>query len=336
MEPQNATTTDYNSSRSLAKAASGGGLILASSHYSSWLASCLFHVAIFVVLGLALQSTQKGFDESEGERTTGIVLVSRSDQKTEYLDEQEANSSASSAAGGASEVPEAPETPLPDLSGVLPNPGTNSTGVSENLNTGNAIGLLNSGKGTSQFGGQTASVFGVQGSGSRFVYVFDRSSSMNGFGGRPLAEAKRELIASLRSLKPTTQFQIIFYNERPTPFNPFPGRDPQLLLGTEENKKLAIEFVTQITARGSTRHLEALEFALRLSPDCVFFLTDADEPRLTDAEMRAVDRANRGASTVHAIEFGVGEKGGGENFLMRLARENSGKHVYRDVTKFGR
>ena len=32
----------------------------------------------------------------------------------------------------------------------------------------------------------TTMVFGVSGSGSRFVYVFDRSDSMNGFGGKPL------------------------------------------------------------------------------------------------------------------------------------------------------
>ena len=41
------------------------------------------------------------------------------------------------------------------------------------------------------------SVFGSRGIGTKFVYVFDRSNSMNDFEGRPLAGAKRELLASL-------------------------------------------------------------------------------------------------------------------------------------------
>src|SRR5262245_17102357 len=60
-------------------------------------------------------------------------------------------------------------------------------------------------------GGETQ-VFGVTGRGRKFVYVFDRSLSMQ---GAPLAAAKRELIASLGRLEDGQQFQIIFYNEKP-------------------------------------------------------------------------------------------------------------------------
>src|SRR5262245_48566300 len=49
-------------------------------------------------------------------------------------------------------------------------------------------------------------VFGLRGNGSRFVYVFDRSSSME---GAPLSAAKRELIGSLQSLQSVHQFQVI-------------------------------------------------------------------------------------------------------------------------------
>jgi hypothetical protein len=47
--------------------------------------------------------------------------------------------------------------------------------------------------------------FGLSGKGSRFVYVFDRSLSMQ---GQPLAAAKRELLASLSHLERVHQFQI--------------------------------------------------------------------------------------------------------------------------------
>src|SRR3954447_20501329 len=55
-------------------------------------------------------------------------------------------------------------------------------------------------------------VFGLTARGSIFVYVFDRSLSMQ---GPALAAAKRELLTSLSHLKPVQQFQIIFYNEKP-------------------------------------------------------------------------------------------------------------------------
>src|SRR5687768_8086648 len=65
---------------------------------------------------------------------------------------------------------------------------------------------------STDYGAQTQ-VFGIKAKGTRFVYVFDRSGSMSDYEGRPLAAAKRELIASLHMLKAVNQFQIIFFNE---------------------------------------------------------------------------------------------------------------------------
>ncbi len=63
-------------------------------------------------------------------------------------------------------------------------------------------------------------LLGIVGEGSKFVYVFDRSDSMNWFDRRPLRAAKAELLASLEGLGETHQFQIIFYNHEPLIFNP--------------------------------------------------------------------------------------------------------------------
>jgi hypothetical protein len=154
---------------------------------------------------------------------------------------------------------------------------------------------------------------------------------MEGFGGRPLAAAKAELIRSLGDLQDTNQFQIIFYNERPEVFQIRPGT-PQLVWGNEEGKTLAERFIGGIRANGGTRHLEALRVALGLSPDVVFFLTDADEPRLTDEELGRVRRWNRSAA-IYSIEFGFGPQHEYDNFLVRLARQNGGQHVYVDVSR---
>jgi Ca-activated chloride channel family protein len=70
-----------------------------------------------------------------------------------------------------------------------------------------------------------------------------------------------------------------------------------------------------------------------MTPDVVFFLTDAEQPQLSASELAEVRRLNRGESVINTIEFGSGTFPGGENFLIRLARQNRGRHVYVDVTK---
>jgi hypothetical protein len=178
-------------------------------------------------------------------------------------------------------------------------------------------------------------VFGVTGRGSRFVYVFDRSASMAGYEGRPIAAAKRELIASLQSLGKVHQFQIIFYNERPHLLNAHGANGPQMLFGNEQDKRLAEDFIRGVTPDGSTAHLQALQLALQMNPDVIFFLTDADEPRMTAGELAQVARWNKGA-TINAIEFGSGPAAGRDNFLRRIAEQSGGQHRYIDVTRLPR
>ena len=86
---------------------------------------------------------------------------------------------------------------------------------------------------------------------------------------------------------------------------------------------------------GGTRHLSALRLALGLRPDVVFFLTDADEPRLTSDEMRQIRVLNKG-SIINTIEFGYGPQHRMDNFLVQLAKQNGGQHVYVDVRRLPR
>jgi hypothetical protein len=179
------------------------------------------------------------------------------------------------------------------------------------------------------------SVFGVEGQGSTFVYVFDRSGSMSEYGGRPLAAAKSELVKSLEGLRPTNQFLIIFYNHEMAVFNPYHPQSPRLIFGDEASKGLAEQFVRGIRAAGGTRHMEPLKQALRLGPDVIFFLTDAAEPEITARELGEIETLNRG-SVINTIEFGAGLAPEGDNFMKRLARQNAGRHVYVDVTQLPR
>ena len=156
------------------------------------------------------------------------------------------------------------------------------------------------------------SLFGVAGEGYSFVYVFDRSGSMGGSGRTLLQMVKGELLKSLRNLGETQQFQMIFYNDRPTLFNPS-GVAGKLAFGNENNKQRAIQFIGLIVAEGGTDHLEALRAATGMHPDVIFFLTDGDRPKLTDRELEKVQRLGGGNDHQYHPVL-PGSAGGGNEF----------------------
>ncbi|MEQ8836388.1 MAG: hypothetical protein RID07_06245, partial [Lacipirellulaceae bacterium] len=65
------------------------------------------------------------------------------------------------------------------------------------------------GQAVDKIGRGRVKLFGVEGEGTRFAYVLDRSDSMT---GTPLQAVKVQLSASLRSLKRVHQFHLIFFN----------------------------------------------------------------------------------------------------------------------------
>jgi hypothetical protein len=191
--------------------------------------------------------------------------------------------------------------------------------------TGTSAGSSSGGP-TGERQGQTQ-LFGVPGAGTRFVYVFDRSASMEGVR---LAAAKQELIASLHALESRHQFQVVFYGQQPEALHFGSRGEPRLIMADERNKTIAERFIRGIIADGPTSHLPALEMALSMQPDVIFFLTDASEPQMSALELARVRRLNRG-TVINTIEFGAGPRGANYNFLQALAAENGGQHGYVDV-----
>lgn len=296
-------------------------------------------------------NTDQGFyDDDAGPTPSASLLDSASPADPLNTDPQTANSQttnsnspnllASAGSPGTGLIGGSPgissllnEKPTVNLPSMLPTSG----GAGGSGGTGAAVGaapeLTGQARGGNRTrgGGAKTGVFGVRGEGHKFVYVFDRSGSMDGHNGAPLGAAKSELIGSLADLGQVHQFQIIFYNEQPRVFNPS-GSPGRLVFGTDQNKNLARKFVGSITASGATRHEEALEMALRMSPDVIFFLTDADEPRMTAKQLAHLSQMNRGTS-INAIEFGFGAQRDTDNFLVKLARQNGGQHVYVDISR---
>ncbi len=345
-----------------------------ADHAIPWLMSASVHCAVLILLGLfAAQGALWNTGGGAGRDLIGTVVTSQA--MTDYYDDDAsalgslegdptlppqvdaspAAGNSDSATGPASDNAGPGDAvgggniggplasvlgskPPIDFGGVLPslNPVIGGgalegggVGTAKSATTGSQGSKNGSGHGYARTG-----VFGVESQGFKFVYVFDRSGSMGGHGGAPLAAAQAQLIKSLHDLGQTHQFQIIFYNERPFVFNPS-GVAGRLVFGTDENKYQAERFIESITADGATEHEDALALALRMAPDVIFFLTDADEPRLNSTQLAHIARINKG-TTINAIEFGFGAQDTTENFLVRLARENGGKHVYVDISSLPR
>jgi hypothetical protein len=303
--------------------------------WPAWFFSMALHTIVMVAIGL-LGGSQANPAGQAVDRTTGIALVQRTEDTPHYFSENSADSATSSptpsetpaAFPTMNQLPTRLATRLPSFDTMLADKGRGpSLAGAESLIRGGPASRNTGG------GGITTQVFGAQGTGSKFVYVIDRSASMEGFDRRPMKAAKAELIASLQDLQSVHQFQIIFYSSELRVFNPLAPQPPKMMFGTESNKRMAVDYVRGIVPDGSTRHREALEMALALRPDVIFFLTDADEPQLRPAELADLHRRNRGPTAIHTIEFGIGPAFDEDNFLARLAHENGGNHVYVDVSR---
>ncbi len=305
----------------------------------AWVLSAGLHTVLLLLLLFNVRWTPQGA-AVEPNRAAGIVLAARTADHVEYYEgESDRQTEAEEILEqdstdwllpSAEQLVTTFEHELPSTSNLqvpaaqngsgLPDPGSMITGRPPPKRFGSSI--------------QT-SVFGVAGTGTNFVYLFDRSASMGDYQGRPLHAAKTELLISLDELEEIHQFQIIFYNESPSIFNPA-GESPRMWWADNRGKNVAKRFIQGISAVGGTKHMSALEMALQLQPDVIFFLTDANQPGLTASQLARLRRLNRGTTSIHAIEFGLGPASGGNNFLRQLAQQHSGQYAYVDVSRLER
>lgn len=308
----------------------------------SWLLSLAFHLVLFVILAQMFTTAGPRGNLSERTAEVGIVLKHQGDEGDFFTgesgDEGQQQTVAENAAMTASLDQALDDVPPSDPTSVLPSaPNVIGPGALAGGGVGTALGSTQApsggrpGRGGLGPGQTRTTVFGTVGEGSKFVYVFDRSGSTGGPGRSALAVAKAELLRSLEDLDTVHQFQIIFYNETPVAFNPS-GAPGRLAFGNPANKERARRFIGSITPDGGTRHDEALKLAIKLQPDVIFFFTDADEPRLSARQLEEIHRRANGI-VINAIEFGLGPKQSGMNFLEKLAHQNGGQYAYVDITR---
>lgn len=169
--------------------------------------------------------------------------------------------------------------------------------------------------------------FGLRAEAESFVYVVDRSGSMD--AAHELAIAKREVLGSLATLGPRQRFQILFFSDTVSPMKERARKEDGFYLATGFNKTLASQFVGSIVPSGGTQPLTALEAALELKPDAIFFLTDGKKG-LTPGDFAALRRLNKHGTRIHCVHFGRGRQLT-TGPVARLASQHNGGYEYRDV-----
>ncbi|MBI1345002.1 VWA domain-containing protein [bacterium] len=315
----------------------------------SWLLSLCLHAAVLIGLATWMPYWQRepvGFSD-EPSREIGIVLKSSgqavqestSQQTTDAIDPppsepveatttpplERPTTAAPVTAAETTSTPPA-SVPLPAL-GMGASNGSNLPDPRDRIKAGTAPSV-----GASLGAAMPGAAFmGARDNGSRIMFVIDCSASMSNYGA--MRSAKAALVSSLQSLSETQQFQVIFYSAKPRLMTPANGKTSQLMFATELNKTLARQQIAGVEPNDGTAHIPALELALRLNPEVIFFLTDADQPQLTPQELNSIQRLNQGRARIHTIEFGQGGEVDLDNFLKKLARQNGGTYRYFDIKR---
>lgn len=314
--------------------------------HRAWLSSFVLHTGLLVVVGL-LWSPQSRGTLGERDRPVGIAVVHESSDGNEYFladasSELSTTDSASSPTKSSTVQTRDSGAPPVSIDAILSDmklgadagsinaavSGSSGDGMAGEGNTsGDGTGVRSSGKkGKTEF-------FGIEGTGASFVYVVDRSDSMNVYESGPLRAAKSEIQKSLESLNGYHQFQIVFYNESVYPLSASKGIG-RMVFATDTDKQRATNFVRAVPGSGGTEHLPALKLGLSFVPDVLFFLTDAEDPSLTLGQLAELqERAERSLTTIHAIQFNVGPAIGDGGWIRALAEMNRGTYKYVDVSE---
>lgn len=161
--------------------------------------------------------------------------------------------------------------------------------------------------------------FGVKAKGRTFVYVVDRSGSMD---GAPFAKAREELLRSLDNLSSRQTFYVIFFDDQSYPMFSPGQAETAALRATSRNVDRVRQWADSLIGGGGTDPQASLLHALELQPDAIYLLSDGQfEAGIVDD----VSRHNHGRVVISTIAF---MNKIGEPLLKQLAHKNGGAYRF--------
>tara|TARA_R110002072_G_scaffold146075_3_gene292884 strand:- start:49157 stop:50212 length:1056 start_codon:yes stop_codon:yes gene_type:complete len=160
---------------------------------------------------------------------------------------------------------------------------------------------LGSGDGPGDSTGSDAadSFFGLRPIGRRTVYVLDCSRSMNHPHNTEaktrFRRMKLELIKSIQGLGPESEFFLIFFNDFAIPMP-----SPVPVQAAEQPKLKFLHWMKDLKADGNTEPRLALQHALQLQPDIIYFLTDGSFTYRVQQDLLSLQS---GRTEIHTFAF---------------------------------
>lgn len=165
-------------------------------------------------------------------------------------------------------------------------------GKEQGIGNGEGSGIGN-GKGNGK------QFFGMPTEGKSLVYVLDCSLSMNhphdSEAKTRFIRMKLELINAINHLRPDQEFFIVFFNHEA-----FSMPANGMVTASTENQSKYINWMRQIQAVGDTDPTAALDIALRLRPDVIYFLTDGAFSTEANEIVRSIKQSR---SIIHTFTF---------------------------------
>lgn len=168
-----------------------------------------------------------------------------------------------------------------------------------------------------------ASFFGAKAYGTKFVYVIDASTSMDGYRWN---RAVGELIKSINNLSDGTEFFVIAFHLTAIPIDESLLAQKRFLVKDKTSSVKVRKFVRSLKLGRGTLPALAMQFALQMEPDSIFLLSDGELMDNTRFLLKNTNHTDTGVripiSTVHLFSPS------GMETLKAIAEENGGEFAH--------
>ena len=283
---------------------------------NSFLLSAVFHLTALVLLALLMMQSDKGWSDLQlfAQMNDGVdAPLGGGEALDESLGRFQVEPQEAALAAGPITIFDSATALVSNTAAVESPLDAMATGGLEGSSIGDGSGGSLAGGGGDGNGG--AEFFGIGGKGGSFVYVVDLSGSMNEDG--KWERARAELMRSIEHLTQDQQYYIIFYND-----GWYPMASDKPILATTKAIDRTRRWVHRLWPGGGTFPLEALEHALALEPDAVYFLSDGRFDPAVIEMLRVQNPSSSGQIPIHTIAFVNQETIG---IMQQIARQSGGK-----------